>query len=137
MRRRGVWWWLTYKNADGETIQENSRTTDQGEAQRLLAARALETLEAKTAVLKRVLSGKVTGAQPGPEADSAELDLVDFLLKIAARREKEEADEAAQARRPARGSQSGTGSQQPAGGGPLRGDAAKRGNGKAARGGKR
>lgn len=53
---RGNVWWMIYRDTEGRVIQENTRTEDQDVARRMLAARALETLRAKIAVLEAILN---------------------------------------------------------------------------------
>jgi len=55
IQMRGNCWWLMYRDTEGRTIQENSRTADQNAARRMLAERAIVTLEARLAVLRAVL----------------------------------------------------------------------------------
>jgi hypothetical protein len=52
IRRRT--WWMIY-SAGGNIIQANTHTSDEDEARRILAGRALERVEAQAALLREVL----------------------------------------------------------------------------------
>ena len=86
-----------YRDPEGRSIQENSRLEDYDAARRMLAEKAIITLEARLAVLKEI--ARETPTQ-GEGAASP------------------------------RGDQAGHGKQHSIGGGPVRNDAAKRGDGK-------
>src|SRR5881394_1046374 len=53
---RGNAWWMIYRDTEGRTIQENTRTEDIDVARKMLAARALETARAKVAALEAILN---------------------------------------------------------------------------------
>src|SRR5882672_9359743 len=55
IQMRGRSWWMIYRDVEGRTIQENTRTEDQDAARRMLAERAIITLEAQIAALREVL----------------------------------------------------------------------------------
>lgn len=55
LQQRGNVWWMIFRTFDGAVVQENSRTTDCGEARRLLAKRALVTLRARITALQAII----------------------------------------------------------------------------------
>jgi hypothetical protein len=123
IQRRGNVWWMIYRDAEGKTVQESSKTAELADARRMLAERALIALRAKVAVLEEIvgeqappkkerrepeLRGTIIGAEPGPESQRAAADLVKFLLEVAARRKRErEAERAAKAKAQAPAKRSG------------------------------
>jgi hypothetical protein len=46
---------MIYRDIEGRVIQENTQTEDQAIARRMLAARALERVEAQAALLREIL----------------------------------------------------------------------------------
>jgi hypothetical protein len=74
LQRRGRTFWIMYRDPEGRSIQENSRLEDFGAARRMLAERAIVTLEARLAVLKGMLD-ETEDAAPGhgtqPDGDGA------------------------------------------------------------------
>lgn len=53
---RSAQYWMIYRDAEGTPIQENCWTLDRDEARRKLAARAIETLEARLEALRVILN---------------------------------------------------------------------------------
>jgi hypothetical protein len=62
---RGRVWWMIYRDTEGRTIQENTRTENQNEARRMLAVRALETTRAKVAALEQIVNEGQNQAEAG------------------------------------------------------------------------
>src|SRR6188508_1049403 len=52
MQLRGRVWWLIYRDTNGNSVQENTRTTDVHEARIMLTDRTIASLEARLAVVK-------------------------------------------------------------------------------------
>jgi hypothetical protein len=66
LQMRGRTWWIMYRDGEGRSIQENSRTEDYAAARHMLASRAIATLRARLAVLEGIASeGHHTGSGAG------------------------------------------------------------------------
>ncbi len=76
LQQRGRTWWIMFRDPEGRTIQENSRLEDYAAARRMLAERAIATLEARLAVLRAVLDEAEETGSPArgsqPDGDGAE-----------------------------------------------------------------
>jgi hypothetical protein len=58
IQMRSRTWWMIYRDPEGRIIQENTRTDDQNAARRILAERAIVTLEARLKMLRKVANGR-------------------------------------------------------------------------------
>src|SRR5215471_8515048 len=56
LQMRGRTWWMIYRDTQGRTIQENTRTDNPDAARRMLVERALETARAKVLALEGMLN---------------------------------------------------------------------------------
>ena len=56
LQKRGRTYWIMYRDPEGRQIQENSRLEDYAPALRMLAERALVTVQAKVAVLEAIIN---------------------------------------------------------------------------------
>jgi len=72
MAFHGKVWWLIYRTPDGKIHYENSGTADAGEAQRIMAGRALPRARAMVEALEAIADGKpdqaATEAEGGGKA---------------------------------------------------------------------
>jgi hypothetical protein len=79
IQMRGKTWWAIYRDGEGRTIQENTKTDDQNIARLMVTERALETARAKVSALEAIiheateagyskLAGGWAGTQGGSEA---------------------------------------------------------------------
>ena len=63
IQMRGTKWWMIFRDPEGRVIQESSYTDDQDTARRMLACRAIVTLEARLAMLREVAHGGSKGGR--------------------------------------------------------------------------
>ena len=56
VQKRASNYWMIYRDAEGHIVQENTWTMDRDEARRILAVKAIETLEARLRVLEEIVN---------------------------------------------------------------------------------